>query len=137
MTSQKILEEIRNVCDLKKLKEGCKFWIYSGDHKTKLNCTMISDTHYKLDTYPTKNHYVWEITEKEIIESGGEIIGKPPTLEHLLRTLKEEYVIYPQTGDLILIQFENENRDFTHYDLTKPLLEQSEKVIETLLKIIK
>lgn len=83
------INKIREACikanpDILKLVAGCRFWVWAGDRKGKLDCFMINDTHYALSKYITKNQYVWEISEKEIIDSGGEIIGRPIRLSDAL-----------------------------------------------------
>lgn len=72
----------------KELEFGCTFWIYSGDHKKKLHCYMVSDTHYALKEYKTSNNYIWEINKEQILSSGGEIIGQPLRLADLLMAIE-------------------------------------------------
>jgi len=86
------IEKIKKACintnpDILKLTAGCRFWVWAGDRKSKLDCFMINDTHYALSKYTTKNQYIWEINEKEIKDSGGEIIGRTICLADIVYTL--------------------------------------------------
>lgn len=69
------------------------------------------------------------------------ILGKPPTLEHLLRTISDKVPVVLRVPRVYMNAFLQLTRKVDDikipYDLTKPPLEQSEEVLEALLKIIK
>lgn len=128
--------------ELLELTEGCYFWIYSGDHKQKMQCRMVSDTHFSLEKYKTTNHYIWEINKEQIESSGGAIIGHPIELRHLLIALalngqnEEKWVcISGFTHKELFIEL-HISKKIIRVDLSIPLLDNEEKILKDLIDIL-
>lgn len=127
MTTEQILDHIREICGLKRLEFGCEVTLLCDENLDypKRKVYDIFRDHIFVTNYGV-------ITEKEI----KEIIGLPVHLEHLLFILKEKAVIRLYS-EYLLIEY---NYKTTNYDLTKTVeqnLNESDVLRNIIINIIK
>lgn len=134
---QKLRKIINRACpELLRLEEGCEVeWTGQGAAKGIYIGENRQNKHYII----FKGHLDAESYSQEQFDKNVKVIGKPPTLEHLLTAIgnTEESNYYLVDVDGKFSEYVNYNlASAFKYDLSKSPLDQSEQVIDSLLEIL-
>lgn len=155
-TTQQLREKINESCpELLELEFGCEVYVSMPDYElgTVLwgecvdckQCSPMTEECYDEEDgcsliegcivqFGHEEDGFWRTFVKH--DEIKEILGIPPSLEHLLRAIKQKtmYVTVNIAGDGTAIS--TDKTDVLHYDLTKPPLEQTSEVQEQLLELL-
>lgn len=138
---QEIRKKINEACpELLKLEFGCELLVKFIDGKLDIN-TIVKKSGKDCIAISSKGYF----TTYYDLQHSNDILGKPPTLEHLLRTIKikedlpknfkNNFIFADGSIGEIFDSMEYYVKDFS-YNLTKPPLEQSEEVINFIYQLI-
>lgn len=149
-TTRKLREKINEACEeLLRVKFGCE--LETEDGGILVTCTGSSSSRGTLCVDENGwRYYAYIIEEQWKLspnmgkeEQDVKILGTPPTLEHLLRAIRDKSVgnTFSFTGRQLEVvvsknALENERKRISGYDLTKSPLDQDEETTKALVELL-